>query len=352
MPRDAPDIAAAFGLGRPLGALRPLGNGGHPSATGVLTTERGRWVVKTGRLIGDWQRHQAVRAHRLETGALAAGIGIPRPVEPPSPAVGHWYHPGGQDLVRVTEWVEGHDLRGPGMGSAADLADAARWVGATLGRVALLGSGAVGADPVSPDSVSPRPADDGRSALHPMADWRTWVAEAEAGDGPVARPARSLLPVIEEATVLIERAERDRPPVVPVHGDTSRANVLRTPGGYVLIDWDSAGAEVPWWETVGVAFRFATDFNGPTAEADARVVRPLIESYLEQGAPGGATDVSAFAGMLRSQLASVAWCLWLALGHRGADASQRAFGLGLVTSAERQLPRVLRSLDAWTALLR
>lgn len=66
MPLDAPDIAAAFGLGRPLGALRPLGNGGHPSATGVLTTERGRWVVKTGRLIDDWQRHQAVRVHRLK----------------------------------------------------------------------------------------------------------------------------------------------------------------------------------------------------------------------------------------------------------------------------------------------
>lgn len=342
MPLDAPDIAAAFGLGRPLGNLRPLGNGGNPSATRVLDTERGRWVVKAGRLIGDWQRHQAIRAHRLETAALAAGIGMPRPVSPPSPAVGHWYHPAGQDLVRVTEWVDGHDLRGPRMRSAADLTDAAQWMGATLGRIALLGASATG----------PGPADDGRSTLHPMADWRTWVAEAEAGDAPVARPARSLLPVIEEATLLIEHAERDRPPIVPVHGDTSRANVLRTSGGYVLIDWDSAGAEVPWWETVGVAFRFTTEFNGPSAEADARVVRPLLDAYLDQGAPGGAADVSAFAGMLRSQLASIAWCLWLALGHRDADAAQRAFGLRLVSSAAHQFPQVLRSLANWTALLR
>lgn len=351
MTLDVPDIAAAFRLGQPVGEMRPLGNGDHPSATRVLTTDRGRWVVKTGRLIGDWQRRQADRAHRLESAALAAGIGMPRPVEPPSPAVGHWYNPAGQDLVRVTEWVEGHDLRRSGAAEGDALVEAAGWVGTTLGHIALLG-GAVGDGGEDGRSGLNTSGDDGRMALHPMADWRTWVAEAEAGNNPVARPARSLLPVIEDATLLIEGAERDRPPVVPVHGDTSRANVLRTPTGYVLIDWDSATAEVPWWETVSVAFRFSTEFNGPGAEGDARVVHPLIEAYLDQGAPGGASDVSVFAGMLRSQLASLAWCLWLALGHRRADAAQRAFGLGLVTTAERRLPYVLRSLDAWTALLR
>lgn len=340
MPLDAPDIAAAFGLGRPLGDFSPLRNGGHPSHTRVLTTERGRWVVKTDRLIGAWQRHQALRAHRLERAALAAGIGMPHPVEPPSPSVGHWYHPAEQDLIRVTEWVAGHDLRRPR--PTPDLTDAARWVGATLGRVA-------GLDLCPASGTSP---DDGRKPLHPMADWRTWAAEAAAGNPLVARAARSLLPVIEDATALIEYAEHDRPPVVPVHGDTSGANVLRTRAGYVLIDWDGAGAEVPWWETVSVAFRFSSGFNGPTAEADARVVRPLIEAYLAEGAPAGAADTRAFAGMLRSQLAVTAWCLWLALGHRGADSAQRDFGLGIVVSAARQLPLVMRSLNSWSTLLR
>lgn len=198
-PDIAREIAAAFRLGRPLGDLRPLGNGDHPSGTRVLTTDRGLWVVKTGRLADDWQRRQARRAHQLENAALAAGIGMPRPVEPPSPAVGHWYNPAGQDAVRVTEWVEGHDLRRPGTTDVSALAEAAGWVGGTLGRIALLGP------------VGDGPVDDGRKALHPMADWRTWVAEAEAGDSTVARPARSLLPVIEDATRLIEHAERDRP---------------------------------------------------------------------------------------------------------------------------------------------
>ncbi|MFE2673174.1 hypothetical protein [Streptomyces hygroscopicus] len=56
--------------------------------------------------------------------------------------------------------------------------------------------------------------------------------------------------------------------------------------------------------------------------------------------------------MLRSQLASVAWCLWLALGHRQAGADQRAFGLRIVTSAARDMPRVMRSVEGWTTLLR
>jgi hypothetical protein len=56
--------------------------------------------------------------------------------------------------------------------------------------------------------------------------------------------------------------------------------------------------------------------------------------------------------MLRSQLAVTAWRVWLALGHRQADADQRAFGLRIVTSAAQELPRLLRSLDRWALLLR
>jgi Ser/Thr protein kinase RdoA (MazF antagonist) len=339
MPLGPVDLATAFGLGRPLGEPRPLANGDHPSGTRVLTTDRGRWVVKTDRLIGDWQRRQARLVHRLESAALAAGVPMPRPVRPPPPAVGSWHNPAGQDLVRVTEWVDGHDLRQPSAERSPSLVAAAEWVGASIGRVALLG---LAAEPGHDEDGSP----------HAMADWREWVAEAEAGDHAVAGPARSLLPAIEEATALIRHARRDRPRTVLVHGDTSQANVLRTPTGYALIDWDGARAEVPWREAVSVAFRFTTPFNGPTAEGDARVVRPLIDAYLGQGAPAGPADASAFAGMLRSQLAVIAWCLWLALGHRQADAAQRAFGLRIVSSAARGLPRTLRSLDRWAALLR
>jgi Ser/Thr protein kinase RdoA (MazF antagonist) len=339
MDLDTVRVATAFGLGRPLGPWRPLAHGDHPSDIRVLTTTRGRWVVRMDRLLGDWHRRHAHRVHRLESAARNAGIPMPRPVEPPSPAIGYWHNPEGDTLVRVSEWLDGHDLRQLGATSTASLAEAAEWVGTVLARIALLGTeGDAG------------PEDE--PALHPLDDWQEWVAEAEAGDHAVATPARSLLPVIEEATTLIQGAQRDRPRSVLVHGDTSRANVLRTPTGYALIDWEGARADVPWWEAVNVAFRLATPFNGPTADGDPRVVHPLITAYLDQGGPAGPVDVSAFAGMLRSQLAVIAWCLWLALGHRQADPARRAFGLRIVTSAADDMPQVIRSLDRWVTLLR
>ncbi|MFC8818843.1 aminoglycoside phosphotransferase family protein [Streptomyces rochei] len=336
---DAAALAAMFGLGRPLGPWRPLANGGAPSDSRVLTTTHGRWVVRTGRLLGDWHREQAHRVHRLESAAWDAGIAMPRPVEPPAPAVGHWHNPAGDTLVRVSEWLEEHDLRQVDMTSDAEISQAAEWVGSTLARIALLGA-ATGVA-----------ADDGMPP-HPPAEWREWVAEADAGGHPVATPARALLPVVEEATALIQEALCEPPGTAWVHGDTSRANVLRTRYGYALIDWEGARSDAPWWEAVNVAFRFATPFNGPTAAGDPRVVRPLLTAYLDAGGPSGPAEVSAFAGMLRSQLAAIAWCLWLALGHLRATADQRAFGLRIVTSAARDMPQVMNSLETWTTLLR
>jgi hypothetical protein len=339
MDLDSVRVAAAFGLGRPLGQWRPLAFGDHPSDSRVLTTTRGRWVVRTDRLLSDWHRRHAHRVHRLESAAWEAGIPMPRPVAPPSPAIGYWHNPAGDTLVRVSEWLEGHDLRQLGATPTVALTEAAEWVGAMLARIALLGT----EGDAGPDD---------ESVLHSLAEWQEWVAEAEAGDHAVATPARSLLPVIEEATTLVQEAQRNRPQTILVHGDTSQANVLRTPTGYALIDWEGARADVPWWEAVSVAFRFATPFNGPSADGDPRVVHPLITAYLGQGGPAGPADVSAFAGMARSQLAVIAWCLWLALGHRQADSTRRAFGLRIVTSAAQDMPQVMRSLDRWAMLLR
>ncbi|MEU5384235.1 aminoglycoside phosphotransferase family protein [Kitasatospora cineracea] len=278
---------------------------------------------------------QARRVHRLQRAARAAGIAMPPPVPPPAPAVGYWHRPDpdAPDVVRVSGWLDGHDLRGPGAGAEAPAATG--WVGRTLARIARLDTG--GGTPEPP---------------HPLAEWQQWVAEAEAGGLPVAAPARALLPAVADATALVADAQRTAPAAVLVHGDTSRANVLRTPDGYALIDWETARLEVPWWEAVDVALRFATPSSSPTVAPDPRTVRPLLTAYLDAGGPPGPADPTAFAGLLRSQLAFTAWCLWLALGHRAATPEQRAFGLRLVTATARDLPRVLRSLAGWTALLR
>ncbi|MFC8721709.1 phosphotransferase [Kitasatospora sp. NPDC057198] len=328
---DQDAVAEAFGLGRPLGPWRALDNGGAPTDTRVLETSHGRWTVRTGRLRSDWHHRQAHRVQRLQRAALAAGVPMPRPVEPPHPAAGYWHLLPGDAVVKVSGWLDGHDLRRPG----TDLAAATEWTGRTLARIAALDTG--GEQPPPP---------------HPVEEWREWAAEAEAGGLEVAGPARVLLPAVADATALVHDAQRSAPAAVLVHGDTSRANVLRTPGGYALIDWESVQPEVPWWDAVSVAFRFATPFNGPTVSADPATVRPLLAAYLDAGGPGGPAEVQSFAGLLRSQLTSTAWFLWLALGHREADAAQRAFGLRVVSAAARELPGVLRRLPHWTALLR
>ncbi|MFE1320543.1 aminoglycoside phosphotransferase family protein [Kitasatospora phosalacinea] len=327
-------VAAAFDLGRPLGTWHSPSNGDAPTDTRVLATTRGRWVVRTDRLLSDWHREQAHRVHRLQHMALASGIEMPRPVEPPSPAVGYWHRHDDGTVVRVSSWLDGHDLRRVGP-EHVDHAQAAEWTGRTLARIAAL-------DTTGGNLPAP----------HPLEEWQEWIAEAQAGSLPVAAPARTLLPLVADATALVREAMRNAPASTLVHGDTSRANVLRTPNGYALIDWETARTDVPWWEAVNVAFRFATPFNGPTADADPRTVRPLLAAYLDAGGPGGPADATAFAGLLRSQLAATAWCLWLALGHRGADADQRAFGTRIVTAAARDMPGVLSSLRPWTALLR
>ncbi|MFJ4677818.1 phosphotransferase [Kitasatospora sp. NPDC088783] len=333
---DGVAVAAAFGLGRPSGPWRSLDNGGAPTDSRLLVTSRGRWTVRTGRLLSDWHLEQARRVHRLQRAALAAGIAMPRPVEPPAPAVGYWHRPSVDErtVVRVSAWLDGHDLRQAGVDANADATAATGWVGRTLARIAGLDTG--GGEPDPP---------------HPVAEWREWVAEAEAGGLPVAAPARALLPVVADATALVHDAMRAAPAAVLVHGDTSRANVLRTPDGYALIDWETARAEVPWWEAVDVAFRFATPVNGPTVAPDPRLVRPLLAAYLHADGPPGPADPSAFAGLLRSQLAFTAWSLWLALGHRAATPEQRAHGLRIVTATARDLPGIIRSLDGWTTLL-
>ncbi|MFF4341481.1 phosphotransferase [Kitasatospora sp. NPDC001540] len=330
MDLDHDAVAAAFGLGRALGPWRVLDNGGAPTDSRALETSRGRWAVRTGRLLSDWHHQQAHRVRRLQRAALAAGVAMPRPVEPPAPAVGYWHRGPGDTVVRVSAWLDGHDLRQGGVDAAA-----VDWTGRTLARIALLEVG--GEEPPPP---------------HPVAEWREWVAEAEAGGLPVAGPARALLPAVAEAVALVREATRGAPAAVLVHGDTSRANVLRMPDGYALIDWETVGPEVPWWEAVSVALRFATPFDGPAVDPDPRVVRPLLAAYLDAGGPPGPADASAFAGLLRGQLTTAAWCLWLALGHRGADARRRAFGLRIVTDTAREMPRVLRSLEGWAALLR
>ncbi|WP_328325424.1 aminoglycoside phosphotransferase family protein [Kribbella sp. NBC_00382] len=342
MPISAEQVAHAFGLGAVL-EDRPLANGDRPAVTRIVSTTTGRWVVKHDHLasvdrpdLSDWQRTKAWTVHRLESAAAAAGIPMPRPVQPPEPNVGFWYAPpdAGGDLARVTEWVEGRDLRDARIPDE----ELAPWLGSVLARIARL------------DVAVDQDAD--ASPVHPLEEWRDWVREAEgAADPALGGAARAVLGVAEDSADLIADALRNRPPLTMTHGDAARANILAGPDGLVLIDWESATADVPWWDAASNAVRLAAADERSIAGGDPRIVRPLIASYRDHGGPAGPADATAFAGLLVGHLSFTAWCLWVALGHRDESAEQVEFCTRSLLDAAEHLPRILRQIDDWASLL-
>ncbi|WP_165956694.1 phosphotransferase [Kribbella antibiotica] len=342
MPLNAVQVADAFGLGSVL-EDRPLANGDRPAVTRVVSTTNGRWVVKHDRLgsagrldLSTWQRGKAWTVHRLESAAAAAGIPMAQPVQPPEPSVGFWYAPPDSDgeLARVTEWVEGRDLREARVPDE----ELATWLGGVLARIAQL------------DVAVDEDAD--ASSVFPLDEWRGWVREAESkADPALARAAHAVLGVVEDSADLVAEALRNRPALTMTHGDAAPANILATPSGLVLIDWESATADVAWWDAASNAVRLAAPDERSIAGGDPRIIRALIGSYRDAGGPAGPADATAFGGLLIGHLSFTAWCLWVALGHRDESAEQVAFCTRSLFDSAEHLPRILRELDDWARLL-
>lgn len=90
-----------------------------------------------------------------------------------------------------------------------------------------------------------------RHAVHPMADWPTWVRDAHRIELPWAPAGAELLEVLPVATDLIAGALAD--PALPrclIHRDVNSLNFLRTKDGPTLCDFGYAGPDVTWLKTV------------------------------------------------------------------------------------------------------
>jgi hypothetical protein len=114
------------------------------------------------------------------------------------------------------------------------------------------------------------------------------------------------------------------------HRDINRHNIVVTRDGPVLLDFDNAGPQRPWWELVHHAFLLACHDLGPE-EPDPTTVRAAVRAYREAGGEPGPADRTAFAGLLAG------------LEHWTREHP---------VEAAPRLPLITRSLDRWSALLR
>jgi aminoglycoside phosphotransferase (APT) family kinase protein len=180
------------------------------------------------------------------------------------------------------------------------------WLGATLATIVRL-------------DLPADPAAEAAYVLHPAADWTQWTDDAR------------LLGVVTEATAFVEAAldTEGLSAVRLMHRDMSLRNILVGPDGPLLLDFDSAGPEVPWWEFVSQTFHATTD---------PRLVRVAVRAF----GGTGPTGASAFAGMVRGLLESTAYELWLAEGHRPVSPARRAAAVQTVRRAADGIAEVLR----------
>ncbi|MGW1339595.1 aminoglycoside phosphotransferase family protein [Kribbella sp. NPDC002412] len=274
----APVIAAAFELGEPVGALELVRRGGCD--TWRLETDAGRFFVKgylpgsAGQFTPGGLLDQLAVAMDFEQRARTAGVDLPEPVVPVEPVVG-WATRIEDRLFRVDRWIESRPL------DADD--DISEWLGRTMAQVHQL-------QPLGRAGLP----DWWRTALRPQADWEEWFTEADRIGKAWASLAWERLPDITAVTARISAACEDAPDCVMTHGDFKTHNLVMTPDGPVLVDWDSVRVDSAALEAGRVAHIFA--------DGSADGIERVLAAYTDAGGDIDWAGPNLFLSVARKHL--------------------------------------------------
>ncbi len=248
------EIADAFGLGAVRGPLHHVadGWGGH-NRVYRLDTEAGAFAVKRyGRRLGGGD--PPAGGFAVEQAAFAGGVPMPSPVPAVGVGDGCWAEVGGT-WFRCHEWVDG---------SAKYNEDTSAAEAEAMGRiVAHLHGLAIAAGPVVPP-----------------VDWRPQLeALLTAGRARRAGWAGGLAASLDRIAAFTEPTP---PPgeVAGSHGDLNAHNVLFSPAGLRLVDWDAAGPAWLRWERADFAVRWGERGRG---RYDESAVRAWVTGYRDGG---------------------------------------------------------------------
>ena len=190
-----------------------------------LSTNQGDFHVKVW-LNGEWDWLIASinSATEIEMAAHAYGVEMAEPI-----ALNRRF---GASIFSVHRWHEGRTLQ------STD--DVALWLGRMLVKLHA----------IPPPACAPRDAIESWYGVHPVEEWQEWIVQAEEQALPWAQAARNGLPKIQTACELVAEGLCAGGRIVGSHRDLMGQNVLAANAGFMLIDWDCAGPEIAWLETV------------------------------------------------------------------------------------------------------
>jgi hypothetical protein len=171
-----------------------------------------------------------------------------------------------------------------------------------------------------------------------MADWHRWLDDASATGLLDRRATAEARAGVTDAMALLAAGLATGPAFRVGHRDANHRNFLLTARGPVLIDFDSAGPEVPWWGAVYHAWDFG--------RSDLPRFGPaVLNAYVDHGGEPGPGDATAFAGAMRGVLDGFAFHLRRATeGHAESQRYTRQFAHGV--------PEMMGFVDGWVKLLR
>ena len=264
---------------------------------------------------------------RLERAAAAAGVAMPEPVPardgtcwtPVERADG-----AGTVPVRVHRWVEGTR---PSV-TDVDL-DLAAWAGRTLATLHGLG--------LEPLDASLFPV----ASTGSVRAWPDLLAAARSAGAPWAQALAATADAVDRAGNLLVSPVAQ--PTVLSHGDFAVKNLLVTPMGPVLCDWDVAMPRVVAWDLTDVAVSLA----GWRSREVARSVR---SAYAAAGGSITVPKPQDLGPTLMVRLDFVSLLIHRALGLRPATAADQAAAHaqlpGLLTEIPHQVS-VAETLPSW-----
>ncbi|WP_460518078.1 phosphotransferase enzyme family protein [Flindersiella endophytica] len=318
-------LARAFGLGR---AEELVHVRSGDTDTWRLDTSAGRYFLKgyrdnsAGRFMAGSLRDQLEAAMEFEQLAFHAGVDLPKPIQPAGTVNGRLTEIEGR-LFRAYRWVEHRPLRGGD--------DIAGWLGRTMARIHQL----------RPLPGSPLPGW-WRGAIRSPEDWEECFATATARGKPWAKRASEILPHILERSARIERLLDGTPPpdCVTTHGDFKTHNLLMTPAGPLLVDWDSVRVDSAALEAARVAYIFA---GGAELEPIQRVLR----AYVDAGGDLAWAGEDALLSVTRHDLQGLYARIQVSLGRQSVE-----WWMGDNEAVEQDIADLLRDLPSRTERLR